>query len=304
VIARTDDGRMASNRLVPLARLVPSPVPAVIQKATPIVKWAGGKTRLLPEILTRVPGSFVRYHEPFTGGGALFFKLRPASSVLSDTNAELMGCYRAVRDEVEAVIELLHAHRERHDEAYYYQIREEWNANRGAPGVATPERAAQLIYLNKTCYNGLWRVNSKGAFNVPAGRYENPSIVDAENLRAASAALATTELRIGGFEKVLDEARKGDFVYFDPPYHPVSDTAYFTSYTAERFGAEDQERLAATFRALDGRGCAVMLSNSDTPFIRKLYRGYQVETVMCARAINSRAGSRGAVAEVLVTNKY
>jgi DNA adenine methylase len=266
------------------------------------VKWVGGKTKLLPELVGRAPSPYRRYFEPFVGGGAFFFRLKPKAAVLSDTNAELIGAYRAVRDRVDDVMAALGRHREHHSEAYYYKVRQDWNA-----GVASDDeaaRAATFMYLNKTCYNGLWRVNSHGAFNVPAGRYVNPGILDRDGLRAASAALAGQSLEVAPFQHVLNEARRGDFIYFDPPYHPVSDTADFTAYTAGGFGMEDQRRLADVFRELASRGCAVMLSNSDTMFIRKLYAGFRIDRVMCPRAINSKADKRGVVGEVIVMNDY
>jgi DNA adenine methylase len=283
-----------------VVRRTPPPIPS---GAGPIVKWVGGKSKLLPELLARIPGSYRRYFEPFVGGGALFFRLGPAAAMLTDSNAELIHCYQTVRDDVESVIRALGKHRTRHSEEYYYAVREGWNGPRRTE-IEAGERAATFLYLNKTCYNGLWRVNSRGAFNVPAGRYENPSILDPDALRAASRVLANATLATAPFEKALAEAKRGDFVYMDPPYHPISSTAYFTSYTADRFSAADQERLADTFRALDDRGVAVMLSNSDTPFIRKLYAGYQIDRVYAPRAINSNAANRGNVAEVLVMNRY
>jgi DNA adenine methylase len=297
-------GRMAHSLAPAPLRPLPAPLrrpPAIARGAGPIVKWVGGKTRLLGELAARAPTSFRRYLEPFVGGAALFFHLRPRAALLSDTNAELIACYRAVQDEVDAVIAALERHREQHSEAYYSAVRYGWNADaRTAPA----ERAAAFLYLNKTCYNGLWRVNSRGRFNVPAGRYVNPSILDAERLRAASAALRGAACELAPFEAVLDEARGGDFVYFDPPYHPLSATADFTSYTAAGFTAADQERLASVFARLDDRGCAVMLSNSDTPFTRRLYARWRVERVLAPRAINSRADRRGAVGEIIVRNRY
>jgi DNA adenine methylase len=275
--------------------------PLVERAAGPIVKWVGGKTKLLPELLRRAPTSFRRYHEPFAGGAALFFHLAPRAAVLSDTNAELVACYQAVQRNVEGVIEALAQHRDRHSEAYYYAVREGWN---GAERPSAAERAATFIYLNKTCYNGLWRVNSRGLFNVPAGRYVNPGILDAERLRAASAVLASAEISAAPFERVLDEAHRGDWVYFDPPYHPLSATSDFTTYTAEGFGAADQEHLAEVFARLAERGCAVMLSNSDTPFTRRLYARWRIARVLCPRAVNSRADRRGLVGELIVTNSY
>ena len=268
--------------------------------ARPIVKWAGGKSKLVGELLARAPNAHLRYFEPFLGGGALFFRLAPRAAVLSDANPDLIGCYQAVRDHVEAVIRALAHHRDQHGERHYYEVRDQWN--QGCEPAGSPERAATFIYLNKTCYNGLWRVNRSGGFNVPMGRYVNPPILDPANLRAAAHALARVRLDAAPFERVLDEADAGDFVYFDPPYVPVSETADFTNYTAEGFGPAEQERLAQVVRTLADRGCAVMVSNSDTPRVRCLYAGLRVDRVMCARAINSKAGARGAAAEVIVWN--
>lgn len=269
--------------------------------AGPIVKWVGGKSKLLGELTARSPRHYVRYFEPFFGGGALFFRLAPGTAVLSDANGELMDCYRTIRDDVDGAIRALGRHCEQHSEEHYYAVRESWNA----PAPTTPiERAAAFVYLNKTCYNGLWRVNSKGAFNVPMGRYDKPRILDEEGLRAAASALANATLEHAPFDHVLGRAQAGDFVYFDPPYDPVSETAYFTGYTADAFTRRDQERLALVFRTLADRGCAVLLSNSDTPFIRQLYAGFHIDTVKCARAINSRADARGAVSEVIIGNRF
>lgn len=287
----------ARPRLV-AGRRIARPAPT----AAPIVKWAGGKTKLVNELLARVPASFVRYHEPFVGGGALFFQLSPRSAVLSDLNADLIGTYETVRDDVEGVIRLLERHRRLHSEAHYYAVRDAWNDH--AAQMSRIERAAAFLYLNKTCYNGLWRVNRSGAFNVPMGRYANPTIYHADALRAAARALSCATLSTAPFEAVLDHAGPGDFVYFDPPYVPASETADFTSYTADRFDMADQERLARVFRELDDRGCAVMLSNSDTPLVRRLYAGYRIDRVFCPRAINSRPDARTPVAEVIVTNRF
>jgi len=269
--------------------------------AAPFVKWVGGKGRLVDELARRGPPTYRRYFEPFVGGGALFFHLAPASAVLSDVNPDLIATYSALQTDVESVIEELARHREAHSEEYYYAMRDGWNAD-AAPTPAA--RAAAFIYLNKTCYNGLWRVNSRGRFNVPAGRYVNPAILDAERLRNASRALRTATVQVAPFERVIDEAWRGDFVYFDPPYDPVSETALFTSYAAGGFGAADQERLAEVFAKLAERGCAVLLSNSDTPLTRRLYRRWRVDRVLAARAVNSRADRRGAVSEIVVSNRF
>lgn len=271
------------------------------KQPAPVVKWAGGKTKLLGELTSRAPKSFRRYYEPFLGGAAMFFRMAPQVAVLTDRNADLINMYRCVAWNVEAVIRRLGKHKRMHDQEYYYQVRERWNDS--SRTMADVERAATFLYMNKTCYNGLWRVNSKGGFNVPAGRYRNPQIFDPAVLRAASRQLQRAELRAGHFADGVECAEAGDFVYFDPPYHPINDTAKFTSYTADSFDEDDQHELAAVARALASRGCHVMISNSDTPFIRKLYKDFRISKVQCPRAINSRADKRGLISEVIVTNE-
>ncbi|MFN0248274.1 MAG: DNA adenine methylase [Kofleriaceae bacterium] len=285
------------------ARRVSLPValPA-LQPASPIIKWVGGKTRLLPELLSRMPARFGRYYEPFAGGLALYFRVAPERAVISDANADLIALYTAVATDVGAVIKRLARHREEHDERHYYAMREKWNQLHGT--MSNADRAAMFIYLNKTCFNGLWRVNRAGDFNVPIGRYTDPPICVPEALRAAHSLLARAELRQGDYRAAVEDAEKGDFVYFDPPYDPVTPTANFTSYSADGFGPDDQRTLAETARALVGRGCKVMLSNSDTPFIRSIYKGFKIATVKCPRAINSNAAKRGDVDEVIVTGGY
>lgn len=269
-------------------------------EAAPIVKWAGGKSKLVGELLARAPAEFSRYFEPFVGGGALFFRLAPRTAVLGDKNPDLMQMYRAVARDVEAVLRQLRTHWRRHDGDYYYRVREAWNA--GSYRAET-SRAAAFIYLNKTCYNGLWRVNSRGLFNVPLGRYASPAIYEPEALRAAARVLGGASMQTSSFNESVASAGEGDFVYFDPPYQPVSETANFTSYTAGSFGEDDQRELADTARELAGRGCKVMISNSDVPLIRKLYRGFRIERVTCARAINSVGKKRGHVSEVIITSR-
>jgi DNA adenine methylase len=274
---------------------------AIAEPVSPIVKWAGGKTKLLSELLTRVPARRGRYFEPFLGGGALFFRLAPRRALLADRNQDLIHMYRCVASEVDEVIRCLAQHKRRHCDEYYYEMREQWN--RGIGCRVDVSRAASFIYLNKTCYNGLWRVNRRGHFNVPVGRYTAPQIYDAEQLRRASRLLAGAELRAQHFADAVAEARAGDLVYFDPPYHPVTATANFTSYTSEDFGDEAQRELAQVVRDLDRRGCTVLVSNSDTPFIHELYRGMRLDRVHCARAINSKASARGLVSELIISNR-
>lgn len=270
--------------------------------AHPIVKWVGGKTKLLPELLARMPERYGRYYEPFAGGAALFFRVAPKKAVLADMNADLIGLYTAVARDVGAVIRRLEMHRDAHDQDHYYETRARWNDREVS--WSTPERAAAFLYLNKTCFNGLWRVNRSGAFNVPIGRYTDPPICVPEALRAARDVLANAELRCADYRKAVADARAGDFLYFDPPYDPVTTTANFASYTADGFGPDDQRALADTARALVAKGCKVMLSNSDTPFIRSIYKGLRVERVKCPRAINSNAAKRGDVDEVIITGGY
>ncbi len=270
--------------------------------AGPFIKWVGGKGRLLSQLIPLLPPgvSAMRHVEPFAGGAAMFFARAPERALLADWNASLVETYAAVRDEVEGVIGELELLSLAHAEGSYYGVRDRYNA---ATQSSRTERAAMFIYLNKTCFNGLHRVNSKGHFNVPEGRYKNPRILDPLGLRAASAALRGVEVRHASFEDLLDYARPGDFVYLDPPYEPVSETASFTSYTVgSGFSRADQTRLRDVVVALDRRGSKVMLSNSDVPFIRELYAKFRVDTVRAPRAINSDARGRGAVSEVVVRN--
>jgi DNA adenine methylase len=270
----------------------------------PFLKWAGGKQRLLQQYEAFFPAGFERYLEPFVGGGAVFFRLwntgrLPEESFLFDHNEELVNVYRVVRDEPDPLLELLAVHKAQHSRDYYYQVR---GLDRGEVVLSDVERAARTLYLNKTCYNGLYRVNRRGQFNVPLGRYENPRILDADNLRAASTALQGAHIEARGFRSLVDLGRAGDFSYFDPPYDPVSKTANFTNYTAGSFRDKDQRDLAGVFAQLSDRGCLCMLSNSDTPFVRELYEGFRIERVRANRAISRNAQGRGAVHEVVVLN--
>jgi DNA adenine methylase len=281
----------------PFARpALPDPV------ASPVIKWVGGKTKLLAELIARLPERFGRYYEPFAGGAALFFRVAPERAVLADSNPDLIGLYTCLAADVTGVIRKLEHHRTAHSEAHYYATRTRWNDRELSWSSA--DRAATFIYLNKTCFNGLWRVNRSGAFNVPIGRYTDPPICVPDTLRAASTLLERATLRCGDYRAAVADAGRGDFVYFDPPYDPVTPTASFTSYTADAFGTAHQRALADTARLLVARGCRVMLSNSDTPFIRSLYKGFQIDRVKCARAINSNAAKRGDVDEVIMTGGY
>ncbi len=270
--------------------------------AAPVVKWVGGKTKLLPELLARMPTQFGRYYEAFAGGAALFFRVAPTRAVVNDSNPDLVRLYTTIANDVGSVIRRLEIHRAKHDERHYYATRERWNEDHASWPDA--DRAATFIYLNKTCFNGLWRVNRSGDFNVPIGRYADPPICVPDALRAAQRVLSRADLRCGSYDAAVADAKAGDFIYFDPPYDPVTPTASFTSYTAGAFGPDQQRALADTARELVARGCKVMLSNSDTPYVRSLYKGFRVDRVKCPRAINSNAAKRGDVDEVIATAGY
>ncbi|MEW5982735.1 MAG: Dam family site-specific DNA-(adenine-N6)-methyltransferase [Acidobacteriota bacterium] len=299
-------------------------------RPSPFLKWAGGKRQLLPELRRYYPREFRGYVEPFVGSGAVYFdlyamdRLRGRRVVLMDDNADLVGCYLTVRDHPAAVIRhltTLAAERRLGPSEHYYNVRDRrFNPTRAAlrknggidPAAYTPRLAAMLIYLNRTGFNGLFRLNADGLFNVPAGRYANPTICDAEKLRAVAHALAErrTQIRRGWFEQVPARARPGDFVYLDPPYAPLSTTSRFTSYTAGQFSSEDQIRLQAVVIELARRGCHVLLSNSVAPEVRGLYdendaaraAGLRAYRVNARRAINSKASQRGPIEEYIVTN--
>jgi DNA adenine methylase len=260
----------------------------------PFLKWAGGKRQLLPALLPRIPPRFRTYFEPFVGGGALYFALQPGRAVLADTNARLIRTYRGLRDDVDRVVALLKTYP--HDADFFYRTREEDIDTRSDARVA-----AWFIYLNRIGYNGLYRVNRENRFNVPFGRYVNPTICDEENLRACARALQGVELRIADFDEALRGVRRGDFVYFDPPYVPASPTASFTAYTSAGFGPPDQVRLRDLARRLKRRGVHVLLSNSATDFVRELYADdFDLEEVPATRAVNSRGSRRGAVPELVM----
>ena len=271
--------------------------------ARPIVKWAGGKSRLLGELLERVPRKIGTYAEPFAGGAALFFALASERAsgarsferaILADRNEELVACYRAVQGDVDAVIDALGSFR--HDRDLFYEVRAQ--ETRGMSDVA---RAARFVFLNRTCFNGLWRVNAGGRFNVPFGKYKNPRILDEGALRAASRALADVELRSSDFADVTRELGRGDFVYLDPPYVPLSRTASFTAYAKDGFNPGDQERLARELHAMKRRGVKAMLSNADTPVTRDLYAGLACHAIRAPRSISCDAATRGDAGELVVT---
>ncbi len=275
------------------------------KKSAPFLKWAGGKTRLLPQFEQFFPLHFHRYFEPFVGSGAVFFHVQPGDAVLSDANPNLIAAYQHLRWHVEDVIARLggirtryHAMTPEQQQQEYYRVRTAYNR---LP-VGEIEKSALLIFLNKTGYNGLYRENSRGEFNVPFGRYDNPPLFDAANLRAVSHALKGAELVSEHYSRVVQTARQGDFIYFDPPYMPLSKTSSFTSYTKDAFSLEQQEALASVARQLAGRGVLVMLSNSNSPLMRELYSDFFLHEVWASRAVNSKADSRGKITELLITN--
>jgi len=270
----------------------------MLEEAKPFIKWAGGKRQLLEELTLGLP-AFENYHEPFLGGGALFFMLEAMNKVktayLSDSNEELINAYTVIKNDVFGLMAELASPMYINDETAYYKIR-------ASKPTSKTERAARFIYLNKTAFNGLYRVNSKDKFNVPFGRYGNPKILDSENLLLVHRALQKDELCCGDFTCVLKNAKRGDLVYFDPPYFPISKTSNFTSYTKDSFLEDGQFRLMKTFKALDSRGCYVMLSNSYSDFISDIYDEFEQEVVRANRMINCKGDKRGKINELIVRN--
>lgn len=266
----------------------------------PFLKWVGGKGQLVSQLIERAPAQFSTYHEPFMGGGAFFFALYRAQRIekayLSDLNTELVDAYTAVRDQTDAVLARLASFR--HTEKFFYALRK-----RNPQRMILVNRAARMIFLNKTCYNGLYRVNSKGRFNAPFGRYNKPKFRDPKNLYAVAEALADVSLQNQSFDTILENAQQGDFVYFDPPYVPLTTTANFTSYQRNGFGYDDQVRLRDVACELGQRGVKVMLSNSATDIVRDLYAShFQINEVLARRAINSDPNKRGKLREFIITN--
>lgn len=280
------------------------PLPGDGPVARPPWKWVGGKTQLLSEILPRLPAKIKTYYEPFVGGGAVFFALaeekRFKHANLSDSNEELINAYRTLASDPAGVIKKLKHHTHRHSEAWFYTTR-----SLDPKELSRVDRAARFIYLNKTCFNGLYRVNKKGAFNVPFGKYANPTICDEVNLLVVSGVLRGSKAlaTAGDFESTTLSAKRGDAVYFDPPYVPVSDTANFTAYAVGGFDYVEQVRLRDVAARLVKRGVHVLLSNSATALVRKLYEGFKIEEVSARRAINSKGDKRGNVGELLISGK-
>mgnify|MGYP001619926225 CR=1 FL=1 len=266
------------------------------------IKWAGGKTQLLSQYAKLYPKEFNRYFEPFLGSGAVFFhikqKFKPKQCFISDINEDLINTFKAVKEQPEELIKLLKEHKAKdNSKEYFNQQRERFNTIK-----AGLEKAALFIYINKTCFNGLYRVNAEGKFNVPFGKYPNPAILQEEKIRQASKLLQDVNISESNFSDIVREVREGDFIYFDPPYFPLSKTSSFTSYQKGIFLEDEQRELARIFGELHKKGCFVMLSNSDTPFIRQLYEGFNIVTVKARRAINCIGTKRGKINEIVVTN--
>ena len=271
-----------------------------LEKETyPIVKWVGGKRQLMFELLKNMPKSYNRYFEPFIGGGALFFELQPENAYISDMNEELINLYSVVRNNVCELIADLNKHEV--SKEYFLTIR---NLDRTDEykNLSNVQRASRFIYLNRTCFNGLYRVNSQGQFNVPFGNYKNPRIVDENNLLNCSELLKNTEIKCADFSEILTKVKKGDFIYFDPPYVPLNETSSFTSYTKDGFDMDMQFKLREVCDELDSMGVMFMLSNSDTKFVNELYSNYEIKKVFASRAVNANAEGRGKITEVLVRN--
>ena len=275
----------------------------------PYLKWAGGKRQILPEIKAHLPKNIsrLRYYEPFVGAGALFLDRQPRRAVVNDNIEELMITYKVIKENINELIEALYMHAIGHNEEYYYLVRGQDRSREAFSTLTDVEKAARLIYLNKTCYNGLYRVNRQGLYNVPYGRYKNPVICEEPVLRAIHKYFnhGNVEITIlnGDFADAVETAGKGAFIYFDPPYHSPDNTN-FTGYQANRFGEAEQIRLRDVFEERTDAGAKCLLSNSDTPFIRELYRGdrFEIMTLKANRAINSNSAGRGKVDEVLIKN--
>ncbi len=269
---------------------------------SPVVKWVGGKRQLLDEITPLLPRQIAVYCEPFLGGGAVLFSRQPKNAIVNDLNGDLMLVYEVIRDDVESLIVSLKKHENTSE--YFYQLRDLDRDKKSYQLLSKIEKASRIIYLNKTCYNGLFRVNAAGEFNSPFGYYKKPNIVNEPVLRAVNKYLSSASIQLFSedFAATLERVPRGGFVYLDPPYDPISDTASFTGYNKGGFGRAEQTRLKECCDALNERGVKFLLSNSATDFIRELYTGYTIQTVYAKRAINSAADKRGAVQEVLIRN--
>lgn len=274
-----------------------------IKKAKPFVKWVGGKRQLANQIISLAPKKYNTYFEPLVGGGAIFFALEPQNAVINDSNSELMNTYKVIKDNPNALITFLQIHELKNNEDYFYEIRS-MDRNKDYDSISDIEKAARTIYLNKTCYNGLYRVNKSNQFNAPYGKYKNPVIVDYDNILACSNYLNKANVKIfdGDYKNVLTLANKDDFVYLDPPYLPISKTSSFTSYTANNFNLDEQIELKNQCDRLNEEGIRFLLSNSYSEIIMELYKDYEIIIVNARRVINSDPSKRGEIREVLIKN--
>ena len=274
-------------------------------KAKPFVKWAGGKRQIIDKLLKHVPIEYNTYYEPFVGGGALLFELSPKNAVINDSNKELINVYKMISTDsgYEEVVKLLNNYEKKHSEKFYYQIRNMDKDKEKFAKLTDAERAARTIYLNKACFNGLYRVNSKGEFNVPFNKKTKINTYDSQNMILAYVYFQANNIKMLNvdFEEAVKDAKKGDFIYFDPPYDSENDDT-FNSYTEEGFGKEEQRRLAKVFQELDKRGVYVMLSNHNTLLINELYKDFNIHIIEAKRSINSKGNKRGKVEEVIITN--
>lgn len=268
----------------------------------PILKWAGGKQQLLTQLAPSIPSSYL-YVEPFVGGGAVWLHVHPQRAIINDSNQELINVYKVVRDNPDELIALLEKHEKANSRDHFYEIREQDRDSAAFSKLSNVERAARFIYLNKTCYNGMFRMNSNGQFNVPYGRYKHPNIVNEPGIRALHDYLTGNDIdiRCGDYANVLKNLPNDAYVYLDPPYMPVSETASFTAYTADGFDYKEQVRLRNWCVRLRAKGIRFIESNSDTPAVRELYKDFMIRTVSARRSINSRGDKRGPVNEVLIT---
>lgn len=270
---------------------------------SPVIKWVGGKRQLLHELVNYMPKKYNVYFEPFIGGGAFLLKLLPTNAIINDANEELINMYKVIREHPQELINQLIIHQKNNSKEYYLRIREVDRTGE-IKKYTDIQRAARLMYMLRVDFNGMYRVNSKGQFNVPYGKYKNPKIVNDDNIYKLSEYFNSSNIKMmyGDFEKSVNNAKAGDLVYFDPPYIPLTKTSSFTSYTANNFNLEDQKRLANTFFNLSKKGVNVMLSNSDTELTRKLYDKANIHEVRANRAINSNGSKRGKISELIITN--
>lgn len=271
---------------------------------SPVLKWVGGKRQLLNDIIPMIPKNCSTYVEPFIGGGAVLFELQPKKAIINDFNSELINVYTVIRDYPEELIKELQFHKDNNTSEHFYAVREYDRKPEFFSQMAPVQKAARVIYLNKTCYNGLYRVNSAGQFNSPYGKYKNPNIVNETVIRAMSKYFNENNIVIKNedFKEALKGLRRGAFVYLDPPYMPISSSSSFTGYTENGFNEDKQRELKELCDKLDKKGIKFLQSNSDCEFIRELYSGYRIKTIKAKRAINSKGNSRGEINEVLIYN--